>query len=61
MNVELFRVAEVLEGHRALVFAYQRAILISGHTKSETQEQIRTTVSEIVSDIANKILKARGN
>jgi hypothetical protein len=35
--------------------------LFAGYRKAEMQELLRTSVSEIVSDLANEILKARGN
>jgi hypothetical protein len=60
LNVNLWRFTRVPEGHAALITAYRKNGLISG-SKSWIQENLRTTVSVIVSDLANEILKARGN
>ena len=61
LRVELWRWARVPEGHAALVIAYRKSFLLTGYTKSRMQGELRTTVSEIISDLANEILKARGN
>ncbi len=61
MDVELWRSAMVPEGHRALILAYNVSILAFDMSKLEMQENLRTQVSEVVSDLANEILKAQGN
>ena len=60
LDINLWRSTRVPEGHAALITAYRKNGLISG-SKSWIQENLRTSVSEIVSDLANEILKARGN
>ena len=60
LDLELWRTGLVPEGHVALITAYRKNGLISG-SKSWIQENLRTSVTEIVSDVANEILKARGN
>ena len=59
LDVNLWLSTRVPEGHAALITAYMRNGLISG-SKSWIQENLRTEVSEIVSDLANEILKAQG-
>ena len=61
LTLELWRFAEVPEGHAALITAYRMSFLWVGQPKSGMQENLRTKVSEFVSDLANEILKARGN
>ncbi len=61
MRLELWRFVKVSEGHLALVIAYEAGFLVTGYTKAAMQEHLRTKVSEIVSDLANEILKAQGN
>ena len=60
MQFKLWRVAQVPEGHPALIIAYENGVFLVG-SKSEMQEDLRTSVSEFVSDLANEILKAQGN
>jgi hypothetical protein len=59
MHLEMWRFAKVPEGHEALTTAYETAVLLVGN-KDGMQERLRTEVSEIVSNLANEILKARG-
>ena len=61
LRVNLYRFVEAPEGHLARINAYENGHLFSGVTKAEMQERLRTKVSEFVSDLANEILKARGN
>jgi hypothetical protein len=61
LELTLWRVAQLLEGHPALITAYKNGILLTGYSKSNMQEELRTSVSEYVSDLANEILKAQGN
>ena len=61
LDVELWRFTLVPEGHTARITAYEQSVLLTGFTKSRMQDNLRTSVSEIVSDLANEILKAQGN
>ncbi len=61
LDVQLTRAINAPEGHIAVVEVYRRAELLYGYNKPQTQEALRSSVSEIVSDLANEILKARGN
>lgn len=58
-DVELYRYTEVPEGHRALVSAFRDQFLGTHLTKSEMQNALRTLVTEMVSELANEIQKAR--
>ncbi len=60
LEVDLVRWVLTPEGHYALAIAYEKSVLFSGLSKPETQEYLRDTVSEFVSDLANEILKAQG-
>ena len=60
MHLEMWRFAKVPEGHEALITAYEADVILIGN-KAGMQERLRTEVSETVSDLANEILKARGN
>ena len=60
LKVELWRFAPVPEGHAALIISYRDATFLTGYSKREMQETLRTQISEIVSDLANEILKAQG-
>ncbi len=60
LNVDLERFALVPEGHVAKTVAYHHGGLLFV-VKAKMQAQLRTWVSQIVSDLANEILKARGN
>ena len=61
MDVQLLRSAMVPEGHEAFIIAYNLSILSFGMSKLEMQNSLRAAVSEIISDLANEILKAQGN
>ena len=60
LELELKRFAKAPEGHLTFIMAYEAPFLLFGGTKSEMQEDLRAKVSEIVSDLANEILKAQG-
>jgi hypothetical protein len=60
-NVDLYRLTQAPEGHETLAAAYRQYVPLAGATKLETQEETRASVSEVVSDLANEILKAQGN
>jgi len=59
MHLEMWHFAKVPEGHEALITAYGAVVMLIGN-KAGMQERVRTTVSELVSDLANEILKVRG-
>jgi hypothetical protein len=59
LDVSLFRYANAPEGHVAKITAYGSTLLQSGFTKPDMQVQLRNSVSEAVTEIANEILKAR--
>ena len=59
LRVELARFAPMPEGHLALVTGYFNGADVVW-AKSELQERVRSRVSEIATDLANEILKARG-
>ena len=59
LGITLYRWALLAEGHTDRVTAYFSAS-VSTSRKPEMQAQLRESVSEIVTDLANEILKARG-
>jgi hypothetical protein len=61
LDVSLRRTSRAPEGHPVIIDAYKNGELLSSDTKPGMQEGLRAAVSEIVSDLANEILKARGN
>jgi hypothetical protein len=61
LNVELWRFEQAPEGHITLIVAWMNSKIITGGTKAGMQESLRAQVSELVSDLANEILKAQGN
>lgn len=61
IDLDLSRSVTAPEGHSGFIIAYENAGLFIGYTKPEMQEALRNIISEIVSDLANEILKARGN
>ena len=59
LDVDLLRWATVQEGHISLVIAYKKVGLFDAK-KAEMQELLQKSVSFFVTDLANEILKARG-
>ena len=59
LDVSLFRYAAAPEGHVAKITGYGSTLLQSGFAKPEMQAQLRNSVSEAVTEIANEILKTR--
>ena len=59
LDINLFRYATAPEGHTAKISAYGTTTLQSGYVKSEMQAQLRHSVAEAVTELANEILKAR--
>lgn len=59
IDVQLYRIARVSEGHFATVDAYTNGTLLILH-KNNLQEELRKLVSGFTSDLANEILKAKG-
>lgn len=57
--VSLFRYSIAPEGHTAKISAYGTTLLQSGYAKPEMQAQLRHSVAEAVTELANEILKAR--
>lgn len=61
-DAQLLRLGRVPEGHTAAIVAYQAGPLLrTGIPKPEMQARLRDYVSEVVTDLANEILKARGH
>ena len=60
LDVNMARFIPTPEGHLAAVWAYKLGALVGGASKAESQENLRTAVSQIVGDLADEILKARG-
>ncbi len=58
LDVSLFRYAGAPEGHTAKITAYGTTMLQSGYSKPDMQAQLRDSVSEAVTELANEILKA---
>jgi len=59
LDVSLFRYVAAPEGHVAKISAYGSTLLQSGFAKPDMQAQLRNSVTEAVTEIANEILKAR--
>ena len=59
MDIVLYRFASVPEGHSVMAHSFSRGSLFTG-AKSAMQDRLRSYVSEHVSDLANRILKAQG-
>ncbi len=59
LDVSLFRFATAPEGHTAKINAYGTTMLQSGYEKPAMQAQLRYSVSEAVTELANEILKSR--
>lgn len=60
LDVNMARFIQAPEGHAAAIWAYKLGALVGGASKTESQENIRAAVSQIVGDLASEILKARG-
>jgi len=61
VDVNVARFIRAPEGHLVAVWAYKLGALVGGASKPKSQENLRAAVSQIVSDLANEIRKARGN
>lgn len=59
LGIDVSRLALLSAGHLGLVLAYERRQLFAGAGKSEMEAHLLSEVSQIVSDLANEILKAR--
>ena len=59
IEINLYRFASVPEGHSVMAHSFSRGSLFT-RAKSSVQDRLRSYVSEEVSDLANRILKARG-
>lgn len=59
LDISLFRYATAPEGHTVKISAYGTTMLQSGYVKPEMQAQLRHSVAEAVTELANEILKAR--
>lgn len=59
VTVDLFRFVHLPEGYFGRVTSYDNVDLLA-YPESEMQERLYNSVSEIISDLANEILKAQG-
>jgi hypothetical protein len=60
LQIQLVRFTPMPEGHVAKVTAYEAQSISLTPNKPAMQDQLRSNVSEWITDMANEILKARG-
>lgn len=60
VDIDVARLIPAPEGHLAAAWAYKSGAIVGGDSKAKSQENIQTAISQMISDLANEAMKARG-